>query len=311
MTSKLAAISIDLDEVPRYAAVHGIAANLRAAANAVYDRCIPRLRRWLQEESIAATFFAIGEDLERPENRKVIQALHREGHEIANHSYSHAYDLVRGTDAEMRQEIERASEVIANTCGARPLGFRAPGYTVSDGLFRVLHSTDISYDSSVFPCASYYAAKAAALGVIRLRGARSASILSAPSVLRAPRQAYRIGRPYWRRGEGILELPIGVTPLQLPYIGTSLVLCGARGAARLTHQMLDRELINLELHGFDVADVVDDGLQALAPHRPDLRRRAQAKLAALSAAVDVIREAGYELVTLAEAARRLSAKASP
>ena len=311
MIPKLAAISIDLDEVPRYAAVHGIAANLGTAAHAVYDRCVPRLRRWLRDESIEATFFAIGEDLERRENRRTVESLHDDGHEIGNHSHSHPYDLVLRTESEMRAEIERGSDVIAEACGTRPSGFRAPGYTVSDTLFRVLQSTDVVYDSSVFPCPSYYAIKAAALGVIRLRGRQSASILGSPSVLRAPRHPYRVGLPYWRTGEGMLELPIGVTPLQLPYIGTSLVVLGKRGAMRLTRQMLGAELINLELHGFDVADADDDGLEALLPHRPDLRRPADAKLAALSAAVSMIRKAGYELVTLAEAARRVSRQASP
>ena len=307
---KLAAISIDLDEVPRYAAIHGLDANLGEAANAVYDRCVPRFRAWLEEESIPATFFVIGEDLARRDNRETVRALHEAGHEIANHSHSHHYDLVRRANVEIREEVERGANAIAEVCGARPAGFRAPGYTVSDSLFRVLESTDVVYDSSVFPCPSYYAAKAAALTSIKLRGRTSASILDTPAVLRAPRGPYRVGTPYWRRGNGLLELPIGVTRLQLPYIGTSLVLGGERVAARLTKQMLGRSLINLELHGFDLADSTLDDLGALEPHRADLRRSADGKLLALRAAVRTMRNAGYELVTLEEAARRISRKPS-
>lgn len=306
MSAKLAAISIDLDEVPRYGAIHGLDASSWAAAHAVYDRCVPRLAAWLDRESIRATFFAIGEDLERRENRHALAAIHDAGHEIANHSYHHHYDLVRRGEREMRDEVERGAAIIAEVCGARPTGFRAPGYTVSDPLFRVLESMDVGYDSSVFPCPSYYAAKAVALTAIKVRGRKSASILDAPAVLRAPRRPYRVGRPYWRRGDGLLEIPIGVTRLQLPYIGTSLVLGGKRVAARLTKQMIGRELINLELHGFDAADLEEDDLGALAPHRADLKRSANDKLQALSTAVRVMRDAGYELVTLQEAARRLS-----
>jgi hypothetical protein len=97
-----------------------------------------------------------------------------------------------------------------------------------------------------------------------------------------------------------------VTRYQLPYIGTSLVLGGTRIATQLTKQMLGRPLINLELHGFDVADATEDGLEALVPHRPDLRRSAFEKLDSLRAAVRLIRKAGYELVTLDEAAKRFS-----
>lgn len=307
MSLKLAAVSIDLDEVPRYASIHGLASDLGSAAHAVYDRCLPRLAAWLDRDSIKATFFAIGEDLEREENRRALAALHDAGHEIANHSYHHHYDLVRRSEEEIREEVERGAAAVERACGTRPAGFRAPGYTVTDELFRILESTDVQYDSSVFPCPTYYAAKATALTAIRLRGRKSASILDAPAVLRAPRRPYRVGCPYWQRGDGLLELPIGVTRLQLPYIGTSLVLGGKRVAANLTKQMLGRELINLELHGFDVADLAEDNLDLLAPHRADLRRSASDKLEALSTAVRVMRDAGYRLVTLAEAADRLGA----
>jgi len=306
MTLKLATISIDLDEVPRYAAIHGIEGSLGEAEHAVYDHCVPRLAAWLEREAIPATFFAIGEDLERPQNRETIASLHQTGHEIGNHSYHHHYDLVRRSETVIADEVERGAAMITDACGERPSGFRAPGYTVSDALFRILETAGVLYDSSVFPCPSYYAAKATVVTSLRLRRRATASILDTPSVLRAPRRPYRVGRPYWRRGDGLLELPIGVTRLQLPYIGTSLVLGGPRVAASLTKQMLDRELINLELHGFDAADAESDSLHALVPHRADLKRRAAEKLLALSAAVRVMRNAGYELVTLAEAAGRLS-----
>ncbi len=309
--TKLASISVDLDEVPRYAAIHGLPETDVENPHAVYDGCVPRLTAWLDDESIRATFFAIGEDLRRAGNRRTVAALSAAGHEIGNHSEHHHYDLTRRPVAEIRKEVELGSSSIEGVCGKRPTGFRAPGYTVTEGLFEALSETDIEYDSSVFPCASYYVAKAAALAGMKLRRRKSASRLDSPAVLRAPKDPYRVGRPYWTRGRGLVELPIGVTRLQLPYIGTSLVLGGARVAERLTKQMLGRPLINLELHGFDVADAELDGLGALAPHRPDLRRTAFEKLAALRDAVGLIRRAGYELVTLDEAARRFREASTP
>ena len=50
MTLKLAAISIDLDDVPRYAAIHGVRADLGPTAHVVYGRCVARLVDWLKEE---------------------------------------------------------------------------------------------------------------------------------------------------------------------------------------------------------------------------------------------------------------------
>jgi len=311
LSLRLASISIDLDEVPLYTAIHGLEPLGEPSVHAVYDRCLPRLAQWLEQESIHATFFAIGEDLELEKNRRSIAGLHRAGHEIANHSYRHHYDLSRRTNDEIADEIERGAAIIEATCGERPAGFRAPGYAVCDALFDALEASGAQYDSSVFPCPSYFGLKAAALAVMKLRGRRSASVLDSPAVLRAPRDPYPVGRPYWRRGAGILELPIGVTRWQLPYIGTSLVVGGARIAVRLTKQMVGRELINLELHGFDAADSVEDGLEALVPYRADLRRTSEEKLEVLTAAVRAMRKDGYELVTLREAARRIKARSSP
>ncbi len=308
---KLASISVDLDEVPRYAAIHGVEAPAGPGARAVYEKCVPRLAAWFDDDSIRATFFAIGEDLVKEENRSTVAGLHAAGHEIGNHSYHHFYDLTRRAAGDIGDEIQRGATIIEQSCGTRPVGFRAPGYTVSDVLFSALEASGVEYDSSVFPCPSYYAVKAVSLGAIKLRGRQSSSILDRPGVLRAPREPYRIGRPFWKKGDGMMELPIGVTALQLPYIGTSLVLGGDQLAERLSRQMLGREFINLELHGFDLADASEDRLEALRPYRADLRRSAVEKLRSLRTAVRVIRDAGYELVTLEEAARRFKAKPSP
>ncbi|MBW1831856.1 MAG: polysaccharide deacetylase family protein [Deltaproteobacteria bacterium] len=169
MSLRLASISVDLDEVPLYAAIHGLAIPHGPSAHAAYDRCVPRLTEWLDDESIRATFFAIGKDLERDENCETISALQLAGHEVANHSYHHRYDLTRRTPAEIQEDVERGADAIERACGKRPIGFRAPGYTVTDALFNALDRAGVGYDSSVFPCPSYYAAKVATLAGIRLR----------------------------------------------------------------------------------------------------------------------------------------------
>jgi len=308
---KLASISVDLDEVGCYGAVHGVEIPEGPALHAVYDRCVPRLVELFDEESIRATFFAIGSDLDRAHNRDRIASLHESGHEIGNHSFHHHYDLTRRSAGDIREDIELGASAIREVCGSRPVGFRAPGYTISDTMFDALEVSGAEYDSSVFPCPSYYATKVSMLGLMALRRQRSHSIIDTPMVLRSSKQPYRVGRPYWRKGAGLLEIPIGVTPWGLPYIGTSLVLWGDRGARALTRQMLGQDLIHVELHGFDVADVELDGLQALAPHRPDLKRPATEKVSVIRTVIGMIQGAGYELVPLKEVARRLSEKPSP
>ncbi|MCA9583468.1 MAG: polysaccharide deacetylase, partial [Myxococcales bacterium] len=134
--------------------------------------------------------------------------------------------------------------------------------------------------------------------------------LDDPRVLRAPADPYRVGTPYWERGGGLPELPIGVTrdgTGRLPFIGTSVVLAGSFGAAALAKLMVGRPFVNLELHGIDLADAEMDGLQFLAKHQPDLRRSLAQKTEALRATVQELRFQGYRFVTLAEAAEAFCA----
>jgi peptidoglycan/xylan/chitin deacetylase (PgdA/CDA1 family) len=309
MATRLCAISIDLDEIRHYFAIHGLIAE-GAAAHAVYQRALSRFADLAEGERLPLTFFVVGSDLERAENASRLRALGGRGHELGNHTFDHYYDLTRRSPREVRAQIERASEIIATGTGHRPTGFRAPGYTMSDAVYRELVQTGMSYSSSVFPCPLYHAAKALKLTTLRLMGKSSSSIAASPVVLAAPRTPYRVGEPYVRRGSGLLELPIQVTPtLRLPFIGTNLTLLGPSLARQLTRGLVGLELINLELHGIDLLDR-HDGLESLARHQFDLRVGLGSKWDTLSAVVGELRRAGYGFVRLDEAARQFAARSS-
>ena len=126
-------------------------------------------------------------------------------------------------------------------------------------------------------------------------------------MLLAPTRPYRVGRPYWRRGRGTLEIPVQVTRgLRLPFIGTTVTLAGPTRARWLARMCAGEPLVNLELHGIDVLDA-GDGLEALRPHQRDVRVPWQDKVEALHGAVAELRERGHRFVTMAEAARRVAA----
>jgi peptidoglycan-N-acetylglucosamine deacetylase len=244
--------------------------------------------------------------VERAANADKLRRAASRGHELGNHTFDHHYDLSRRSPIEISEQIERANAVIAAATGARPTGFRAPGYVVSDAVYAALGRAGMAYSSSVFPCPYYYAAKAALIAAKRLAGRVSSSIVSSPGVLAAPRVPYRVGRPYYRAGAGMLEVPIQVTPwLRLPFIGTTLTGLGPALARRLARGLIGVELINLELHGIDLLDA-DDGLAALAAPQPDVRLSLERKWAAFAAVIAELRGAGYAFVRLDEAARELS-----
>ncbi|UQA55682.1 polysaccharide deacetylase family protein [Polyangium aurulentum] len=312
MSPRLAALSVDLDGIPHYHAIHGLAPlpAEATATHAVYDLALARMDAFARAHDLPLTLFAIGADLERPQSASALRSLVERGHAAGNHSLSHRYDLVRAPADAIAREVEEGERAIAKATGERPAGFRAPGYTVSDALFDALEALGVRYDSSVFPCPGYYGAKALVMGALRLVGRTSASVLDTPRVLTAPARPYRPGRPWYRRGRrAFVELPIGVTRwLRLPFIGTSVALAGERGARWLAEGCAEEPLVNLELHAIDFLGV-DDGLEHLAPHQPELRVPLARRMDALSAAVETITRRGARFVRLDEAAERFASRA--
>jgi len=304
---RLCAVSVDLDEIPNYFQIHGLPAPTGPGSTAVYDVALDRLTTMASDAKLPLTLFAVGSDLTRPRAAEGLATARAKGHEIANHTLGHRYDLTRLDRAEIRSEILGGIEAIERAVGARPVGFRAPGYTITDTVFEVLTELGVEYDSSVFPCPAYYGAKTTVIGGMSLIGRPSRSIVDTPAVLLAPTDPYLVGAPYWRKGKGMLELPIQVTRgLRLPFIGTYITLAGVKGARWMTRMCVGAPLINLELHGIDVLEAAD-GLEELRPHQQDVRLTKHEKLSALHATFDVLRDAGYAFVTLEEAAEQARA----
>jgi peptidoglycan/xylan/chitin deacetylase (PgdA/CDA1 family) len=302
---RLASVSIDLDELHHYYAIHGLSEPARGE-HGVYDTALTRAAAWARSLDLPLTLFAIGRDLARPESAQALAQLARAGHEIGNHSLSHRYDLTLRSRAEIEHEVAGGSAAIRAATGLSPSGFRAPGYLMTDELADVLVAQGYAYDSSVFPSPAYYAAKAAKLLSLRLRSRASRSVRGSASVLLSPSRPYRLGRPYWRAGAGLLELPVQVTPVtRLPYIGTSIVLLGVDAARILTRTLAGEPFVNLELHGIDFLGA-DDGLEPLFEHQPDAKLTLSRKLAALSGVIELLKQLGYGFVRLDEAARAIA-----
>lgn len=302
---RLASVSVDLDEIPNYFDIHGLGPPKESVRGLVYELALDRLRGLAAAGRFPLTLFAIGSDLDRAHARDGLAIAVREGHEVANHSLDHRYDLVRLGRAEIARQVDEGAKAIEGATGERPVGFRAPGYTITDEVFEVLADLGVRYDASVFPCPPYWLVKAAKLGAIRVRGRESRSILDTPRVLFAPTRPYRIGRPYWKRGNGLLEIPVQVTRgLRLPYIGTSVTMAGPSRARLLTKMCIGEPLVNLELHGIDVLDA-EDGLEDLSPHQVDVRVAQAKKTKAILAACAELKSAGYTFVTMREAAAAL------
>ena len=298
---RLCSVSVDLDEIGCYSQIHGLTPEIEN--HTVYDVALARIRDFAASMDLPLTLFVIARDLGRRQNEDGLLQMVSDGHEIGNHSLDHWYDLTRREQAEQARQIVAANSLIKERLGVQPLGFRAPGYTVSDALLELVGEAGLLYDSSVFPSPPYYAAKAAALLRLKLQRRASRSVLDSPAVLRAPSTPYRVGVPYWTSGNGLLEFPIQVAgPLRLPFIGTSLSLLGPGAARLMTRGLVGVQFVNLELHGIDFLDA-QDVPKPLAAVQPDLRVPFRRKLETFAAVLQTLRGQGYTAVSLEEAAR--------
>lgn len=77
----------------------------------------------LKEYGIRATFFVVGENaaLYHDELKRIAD----EGHEIGNHTYTHA-DLKRIDKSALQKELEETERIIESLSGKRPAVFRPP-----------------------------------------------------------------------------------------------------------------------------------------------------------------------------------------
>ena len=69
----------------------------------------PRLLELLEKEGIKATFFFIGENMQK--HPHLVEAVFKSGHTVANHSYTHPF-MPGLSRARMAVEIDKTNETI-------------------------------------------------------------------------------------------------------------------------------------------------------------------------------------------------------
>jgi polysaccharide deacetylase family protein (PEP-CTERM system associated) len=109
----------------------------------------------LDRHTTKATFFVLGYIAEK--YPQLIRSIHDAGHEIGSHGYGHN-QIFKMTPEEFTSEVVRTSDAIMNITGKKPIGFRAPIFSItSESLWAldVLVSNGYKYDSSIFPVFNY------------------------------------------------------------------------------------------------------------------------------------------------------------
>src|SRR5471032_2358212 len=138
-------VSVDLDGLGCYAAIHGLPPPLEdRAQRAVPHVALMRLCELFDSLPAKATLFVIGREAHiAPEGLRAAAAA---GHEIASHSFAHDYGMSRWPKERISKDLQQCEEQLAGLGLPLPRGFRAPGYTLSDGLLAAVGERGYLYD---------------------------------------------------------------------------------------------------------------------------------------------------------------------
>jgi peptidoglycan/xylan/chitin deacetylase (PgdA/CDA1 family) len=215
MTGRPASLSLDLDNHWSYLKTRGDGA--WQAYPSYLDVIVPRALQMLDAHGLRITFFVVGQDAARPENREALASIAAAGHEIGNHSHNHEPWLHRYSPDEVRGELGAAHEAIEAATGVVPHGFRGPGYSVSLPTLETLADFGYVYDASTLPT---FIGPLARAFYFRASGLDEESRREREALFGSWRDVLRPIRPYrWRVGERCLvEIPVTTMPfLRLPF----------------------------------------------------------------------------------------------
>lgn len=113
----------------------------------------PRILELLVRYGLTTTFFVPGEVIDK--RPATIEAILKGGHEIAHHSYSHAW-IVNLTVEQEQEEMERGIESIVRATGQKPRGWRSPAAELSPISLPLLVEHGFEYSSNFFDDDSPY-----------------------------------------------------------------------------------------------------------------------------------------------------------
>ena len=146
---RIASLSLDLDNQWSYMKTHGDDGWTEYPT--YLDWAVPRILDFLDDEETKISFFIVGQDATRDDNKPALAEIARRGHEIGNHSFNHEPWLHLYTEEQLNEELQKAEEAIEAVTGVRTVGFRGPGFSLSPMTLQVLANRGYRYDATVFP----------------------------------------------------------------------------------------------------------------------------------------------------------------
>lgn len=153
-----------------------------------------RLLDLFAEKDVKATFFVLGWVADR--EPQLVKEIHKQGHEIASHGYSHQL-IYNQTPDVFKEETIKSKKSLEDLIGEEVLGYRAASYSITKRnlwALDVLAEAGFAYDSSIFP--------------IRHDRYGIADAKTIPHKLETPNGAELIEFPLTTRRMGNLNIPV-------------------------------------------------------------------------------------------------------
>lgn len=308
MTKTIASLSLDLDNKWSYLKTHGDRG--WESFPSYLDVVVPRVLDFCVRRDLTITFFVVGQDAALVKNQKSLSSISAAGHEIGNHSFHHDPWLHLYSEQQLEDEFDCTEEHIYNVTGQRPVGFRGPGYSLSETTLRILSRRGYDYEASTFPTFLGPLARAYYFMTAELTKSERAQ---RKQLFGKFREGFRPLRPYaWktdgREANPLIEIPVTTMPifkvpihasyllylgqfshvLALGYFRWALFLCRMCGVAP-----------SLLLHPLDFLGCDDDSDLSFFPV---MKVPAEKKIRLVGQVIDLM-TSNYEVGTMREHAR--------
>jgi hypothetical protein len=309
-TKPLANISLDLDNKWSYLKTQG--GTEWEGFPSYLDYAVPRFLDFLKQRNLKITVFVIGQDAVLGKNKDAIRSIDAAGHEIANHSFNHEPWLHLYTPTELVQEFEKTEKALKAITGKLPIGFRGPGFSLSDEVLRTMMNRGYQYDGSTFP--TYLGPIARAYTFFKSKLSREQKE-ERKALFGSWRDGFQSIHPFlWTDGDReLLEIPVTTMPIfKVPIHGSYvLFLAGYSKVLAKTYFWMAMKLCrllgvqpSLLLHPLDFLGRDDEPELSFFPAMNQL---ATDKMEIMASCVDMLMK-NFHPLTMAEHAKAISSR---
>lgn len=253
------AISVDTDPLDSFC--QNMSGEKVSEQGITYTKILPRYLDFFRKKRVKATFFIIGSQVKSQQHREILKRIVDEGHELANHTFSHLLGFSKLSFDIKQKEIAKCEEVIKKATGIKPIGFRTPGWDIDEQTMRILEKRGYLYDSSVFP--TLYNPLSLFWLSINTKNSKDYKSMVNFKTSFAPLSPYHPDeKNICARGNfRIIESPANATPfLRIPFYGTFLFMSKSKKLFdfSLKNIALNKIPLNYALHSVELYDRDND-----------------------------------------------------